>query len=92
MGVDGLEAAMQAIGKSHGVVELELFEHIPTVAVVEGDRPDDWFVVFNRPYRETKYLGPFNEWEATKILRQWKSKYESLARQTDREITWVKGE
>lgn len=90
--ISGLEAAIMAIGKRQGLVELEWLEYIPDVSVVEGDEPDTWHLCMKIPYRELKYSEPLSEWEAMKRLRQFRSRYNSLVGKTEREMTWIKGE
>ena len=40
----GLDAAVVAVGKSRGIVKLDLVEAIASIGAVEGDNPDAYHI------------------------------------------------
>lgn len=88
----GLDAAVEAIGKRHNTVKLDLVEAIAGIGAVEGDSPDTYHITVTRPYRGIQYGKEVNEFEAVKLLRKARTRYKQLHNEVEREIARILGE
>ena len=87
----GLDAIVEAIGKTRGTVKLDLVEAIAGIGTVDGDNPNTYHITVTRPFRGVQFGKEVNEFEALKQLRKAKTRYKQLHNEVEREIAWILG-